>query len=416
MKILKLAAALLLVGSIARAEDASAELTPEQRAELEKAFAVEAAKGPPPTPAPALASTGGFSFQSFNPDLAVIADFAAAGFSYSDPTAAGAPLQGGGHDPTKNGFNLLGVELALGASVDPYLRFDSNLVLSNDGIEIEEAYGTTLSLPYRLQARAGKFLTRFGRINNTHPHSWVFTDQPFMNTRVFGSEGDRGVGAELSELLPLPWYVELVGSVNDASGAGTARSFFFDKELEVRGLADLQYTFALKQFFPLTDDLSLAWGLSGAFGPNFSAEGAHSELYGTDLYLKYRPLTGTGFTIVALQVEWFFRRRQVPGDLLQDTGGYAYLFWRFSQRWGAAVRYEYGSPAYGQAGKADDYLDPEVTSSRQRVSANVSFWPSEFSRLRLQGSVDRPQWLQQPRYAAFLAVEFAVGAHGAHAF
>ena len=55
--------------------------------------------------------------------------------------------------------------------VDPYFRFDSNLVFSQFGVEIEEAYATTLDLPANLQVRAGQFLTRFGRINATHPHA-----------------------------------------------------------------------------------------------------------------------------------------------------------------------------------------------------------------------------------------------------
>jgi hypothetical protein len=48
------------------------------------------------------------------------------------------------------------------------------------------------------------------------------------------------------------------------------------------------------------------------------------------------------------------------------------------------------------------------------VSANFTFWPSEFSRLRLQGSADRLG--RETDWALFLAAEFVVGAHGAHQF
>ena len=48
------------------------------------------------TPTP----TGAQGSQSLNPDISVIADFAAAGFSDTDN------LQTGGHDPIHNGFNL----------------------------------------------------------------------------------------------------------------------------------------------------------------------------------------------------------------------------------------------------------------------------------------------------------------------
>jgi hypothetical protein len=346
------------------------------------------------------------TFQSLNPDISFIADVAAA---YYTTREGEDPLLSGGHDPKENGFNLQQLELYASGMVDPYFRFDANLVFSQFGVEIEEVYATTLSLPWNLQVRAGQFLTRFGRINNSHPHTWHFVDQMLVLGKFFGGEGNRGLGAELSVLLPLPWFVELVGSATDAAGESTARSFYGGTDLGVQGLEDLQYTAAAKQFFPLSDNWSLFWGVSAAFGPNPTGMGNRSEVYGTDLYLKYRPITRGSYTIVSLDVEWLLRRRQVPEDVLQDHGLYAYLFWRFARRWAAAARYEVVS------GVEADPLDPEWVSARQRASANVTFWPTEFSRLRLQYSYDRPGW--RDGYHGFvLAFEFAVGAHGAHKF
>jgi hypothetical protein len=99
------------------------------------------------------------------------------------------------------------------------------------------------------------------------------------------------------------------------------------------------------------------------------------------------------------------------------VSGYSQILWRFNQRWGTALRYEYGSPAWNQDGKpGNDYLDPYWTDHRHRVSANVTFWPTEFSRARLQASSDVLGWQGTPNWAVFLAFEFAVGAHGAHVF
>ena len=58
---------------------------------------------------------------------------------------------------------------------------------------------------------------------------------------------------------------------------------------------------------------------------------------------------------------------------------------------------------------------PEWTGARDRVAAQLTFFPTEFSRLRAQGSVDHPAWAD-PIWAAFLSLEVSVGAHGAHAF
>jgi hypothetical protein len=343
------------------------------------------------------------ALQSLNPQLAFIADVAAAYFSIDDPPVVG------GHDPSETGFHLQQLELYATAAVDPYFRFDASLVFHEAGVEIEEVFATTLALPWNLQARAGQFLTRFGRFNATHPHTWRFVDQPLVHGKFFGGEGNRGLGVELSALLPVPWYVEVLTSVTDAAGGGTARSFFGGEDLGVDGVEDFQYTAAIKQFFPLSDDWSLMWGVSTALGPNATGRDNRTDIYGTDLYIKYRPISRGSYTIVALQAEWLLRRRQVPLDVLQDQGVYAQLFYRFARRWAVAGRHEAVSGAEG------DPLDPRWDGLRQRASGNLTFWPTEFSRLRLQYSHDRPGW-RKPYHALYLALEFSAGAHGAHRF
>jgi len=326
-------------------------------------------------------------------------------------------LQTGGHDPQRTGFNLQQLELSVGRSVDPYFRFDGNIVFSQFGVEIEEAYATTLSLPAQLQVRAGQFLTRFGRINPTHVHSWEFVDQPLAVGRVFGAEGNRGLGAEISWLSPLPWYAEWVGSATSANGQATARSFYGSQDQGVRSPLDLQLTCALKQFFEVSDDLSVLWGLSAASGPNPAGNQTFTHVYGTDLYVKYRPLRDTGWTSLSLQAEANWRRRQVVGDVLSDVTAYAQVVYRWHQQWSAAARTELGTPAAGLSGRVvADALDPAWTGIRHRHSANLTFYPTEFSRIRLQGAADVPTWEDRPRFSAFLAFEVVVGAHGAHKF
>lgn len=403
----------------------SAEVDPVDEAAIERALKADAAKagdrpasgGPVTSPgAAAPAGAGAVSgmapaFQSMNPDIALVADVALARFSRDTN------LQSGAHDPTKTGFNLQQLELVIQKAVDPYFRFDSFIVFSQFGVEVEEAYATTLSLPGNLQVRAGQFLTRFGRINPTHPHSWDFVDQPFAIGRIFGGEGNRGLGAEVSYLMPLPWYVEVVASMTDPAGEATARSFYGARDLGIRSPFDLQGTLAIKQFFPLSEDWSLLWGVSAAGGPNPTGHGNRTEVYGTDLYLKYRPITTGGVTAISLQTEWFHRRRQVPEDVLEDLNGYAQGVWRFALRWGTAVRYEFGSRTWAAEGRnTADYLDLYWTDHRHRASANLTFWPTEFSRLRLQGSADVPRWESQPTWALFVAMEIVIGAHGAHHF
>ena len=239
-----------------------------------------------------------------------------------------------------------------------------------------------------------------------------------MIGRIFGGEGNRGLGLEASWLSPLPWYVELVGSPTDAAGEATARSFYGAEDLGVSSPADLQATVAVKQFFPLSDDLSLAWGLSGAFGPNPTGHRNRTDVYGTDVYLKYRPITYGSHTIVSLQAEWFYRRRQVPDDLLTDSGGYAYavLALRPALGGGAALRGWQPRPRTRSASDRRRLPRPVLDRHRQRLSAAS---PSGPPSSRGCGCRARPTgWggTTRPIGRFFSPLEFVVGAHGAHVF
>lgn len=419
---------LSLVPTIAAAEEPAPGTPP--------AGAPPPAAEPPPAsepPAePAAPATGASAIQSLNPDLSFIADLAGAWFSTKRP------LETGEHDPRNNGFTLQQLELAASSAVDPYFRFDSFIVFrvprpptdgaaagsgEPGGVEIEEVYATTTSLPANLQLRVGQFLTRFGRFNPTHPHTWDFVDQPLEIGRLFSPDGNRGLGFELSYLTPLPWYAELVGSMTH------------DSALAISHAGNLQGMVALKQFFALSDDWSLMWGLSGIIGSDPSEPAnpdGRSKIGGTDVYLKYRPLSGGSTTIVSFQAEWFYRQRDaamtpplVGRETLHDTGGFAALFWRFAQRWATAARWELGTPSRNAAGvvmphcgldDATTCADLSFTDNVQRVSANLTFWPTEFSRIRLQSAATLPGGGQDTEWSVMTAFEFAVGAHGAHAF
>lgn len=344
--------------------------------------------------------------QSMNPSMSVTLDFAGAAFS-------GEPLQTGGHDPDHNGFTLRQVELALGASVDPFARLDAFLVFK-DGVEVEEVYATTLGLPWNLQARVGEFFTHFGRLNEQHPHAWRFVDQPLVNGKLLGEDNHHGKGLELSWLSPLPWALTLYGTVQEPGGPCCSVSHSPSEELlaTVRSPADLVYEAALEQFFAIGDDLSLLWGLSTQAGPaRYLGEGGRAEIQGTDLLLRYQPSEASTRWFLELQLEAMLRTRHEPGTFLVDGGGYGQLIWRISPAWETGARYEL---VHGVGGDAfdDTGLGPQV----QRGAAQLTFYPSHFSRLRVQGSLGDRNDGGPPIWALIADLEFTIGAHAAHAY
>jgi hypothetical protein len=88
-------------------------------------------------------------------------------------------------------------EVSLQATVDPYARADFFLSFARDpetgkyGVEVEEGYLTTLSLPARLQLKVGRFRSAVGRVNTVHPHALPFIDMPNAYVNYFGEELER---------------------------------------------------------------------------------------------------------------------------------------------------------------------------------------------------------------------------------
>src|SRR5690606_1771196 len=132
----------------------------------------------------------------------------------------------------------------------------------------------------------------------------------------------------------------------------------------------------------LSPDWSLLWGLSWAGGPNPTGRANRSELYGTDLFLKWRPIRSSRPTELALQAEVIHRRYQIPADVLADESGYAQLVGRH-RRVSLGARYEIGTATRDADGHVvADPVDPDWIGDRHRVSAALTYFPTEFSRIR----------------------------------
>ena len=345
-------------------------------------------------------------------------------------------LQLGDHDPKVRGFTVPNAELSLDGAVDPYFKGVANIVYKIDkngdsGVELEEAYFLTTSLPGNLQVKAGQFFTEFGRQNPQHPHSWSFVDQPLVLNRMFGPDGFRGQGARLSWLLPTSFYTEAMVAVLN-SGGETQFSFRTGESAEihggvpaqrdVRGASDLVVAPRVATSFDLTSTQSVLVGASAALGPNNSGAGARSQVYGADLYWKWKsPTAQQGFPFASMQAEALFRRYEaaergsvdnpaitLPAETLRDRGAYAQVLWGIRPRVVAGLR---GDWATGD----DAAFDSALRAERTRISPNFTWYPTEFSKLRLQYNYDDRKDIGRD-HSVWLQFEFLLGAHAAHKF
>src|SRR5437016_11984501 len=348
-------------------------------------------------------------------------------------------IEVGDHDPQQRGFNARNIELTFDGAVDPYFEGFANIVfkLDNDNeteVEVEEAFMQTTSLPFNLQLKAGQFFAAFGRLNPVHPHAWEFVDTSLVNGLFLGPDGLRGVGAQGSWTLPLPWYSQLIFASQNGRGS-TGFSFrnpgddgmFFDRittDREARGLQDFVWIPRWENSVDLSPTQVVLAGVSGAFGSNETGANSRTQIYGADFLYKWKSSHAEGgFPFVKWQTEAMYRRFQAGqganesfpvSETFHDWGMYSQVLWGIKKGCVAGIRGDYVDM---QDSNFTDDLDRQ---SRWRLSANLTWYPTEFSKIRLQYNQD---FLQESFFlsarqveSVFLQWEFILGAHGAHKF
>ena len=363
------------------------------------------------------------------------------GSTVADPSQK---LQLGDHDPSNNGFSLRNAEIAVDGAVDPYFKGYGNIVYKLDqnnqsAVELEEAYVMTTSLPANLQVKAGQFFAAFGRQNAQHPHQWSYVDQPIILNRTLGPDGLRNVGAQLSWLAPTPFYTEAsLGIFNgqgstafgfrnqgepDAAGVNRVHGYA-TTDRTLRGPGDMLFVPHLTTSFDLTDYQTIVAGASGAFGPNDTGSGENTQIYGLDLYWKWKPAdANAGYPFVSWQSEALYQKfaapsqsvppaplAALPAQTLNDWGFYSQVNWGFKERWVAGLRGEYADGNDSPYDRYDVYRN-----ERNRISPMLTFFCSEFSKIRLQYNLDHGE-LTGTQSSIWLQFEFMLGAHGAHKF
>lgn len=328
-------------------------------------------------------STGSGAAAKMLPNISLMGSFAGGYFSTD-------PVGDTGHDPSRTGFNLQEIEVAIQSIVDPYFRGDIFLGFVEDGVELEEGFITTTSLPKGFQIRAGKFKLPFGRQNQKHLHTWSFIDNNLVDKYLLGPEGVNELGVELSYLAPTPFFLQaqftFSNGDNDTSFGGTRKE-------------DFLYEGRLSSSLDISKNTTVLLGTSTATGFNNTAPGNKTMLYGGDLLVKWKPKASRS---VAWQTEVIARNLN-NGAHKHDGGLSSYVDFQFSKRWHAGLRYDLvGIPS-------------DTVTKENRVTPAMTFAPTEFSLLRLQYAYDKPR-AADAIHSIFLQTQFSMGPHGAHTF
>lgn len=367
----------------------------------------------------------GKALNAFNPEISVIGTFAAAYYSQDEPFVFAE------NDPENTGVNVQEIEVGFQGVVDSFFRYDMFLSFSTEGVELEEAYGTTLfSLPLNSQFRIGRARAKFGRINQLHRHAQDFVTLALPAAQFLG-EHLNPTSIEANFLVPVPWYLELSAS----GGSPDVETPTFARDEDANDLGRLLYIFHVSNFFELSEALGVSLGGSFATGSNGTAAGERSNLYGIDLYAKYRPLKNNPYQEITFQSEFMYLDAQTPEETLENWGWYAQSVYRFAKRWNTGFRFgiiDTNTPVTEV--EEDGVIEPTnlfayirneegeeeeamlgLLGRTYRISPMLTFNPSEFSQIRLQYDYLNQDFTEN-QHAIFLQFQYAIGAHGAHPF
>lgn len=292
-------------------------------------------------------------------------------------------------------------EVSFRSVVDPYVRADIFVSFSRDpetqkyGVDVEEAYLTTLALPAKLQLKVGKFREAVGRINTVHPHALPFIDLPNAYVNYFGEEGLNDEGASISWLTPAKsFYQELIFQAT--SGSNESPIFYRGENNH------FLYLGHLKNFFTLTDDATLELGLTGINGPNDSA--FSTNVAAVDITYKWKPVQMNTYKSLTWQSEFFYSHAKYSASSSHSSIGlYSFIQDQLAKRWFLTGRYDYAQRPYNKK------------IAEQAFSLSAGWYATEFQKIELEAKYTDVN--VEPNYAqAWLRWIFVIGAHGAHTY
>jgi hypothetical protein len=375
----------------------------------------------PMTPGPARYGAGGAkpaqpaSAGAFNPGIAAVLNGMFGSFSHDPDTAKVPGFQLGdeaGIGP--RGFSLGESEVDLAANIDPYLY--GWLVLSFDRenqVSVEEAYIQTTDLPWGFTAKAGRFFSGVGYLNERHAHDWDFIDAPLPYRAFLGTQyGDDGL--QLRWLAPVDMFVELGAEAfrGDAfpaanapnHGAGAFSGFVhFGDDINQSSSWLAGLSFLQTKASDRTDDTGTFQGKDNT--------GIASLVY------KWAPNGNPVDRNLIVSGEYFFGnedgRFNGIGIDQWRSGWYAQAVYQFMPRWRVGFRHDEVESEGVPLELAGTSVDTQGHTPNNN-SLLLEYDTSEFGRFRLQFNRDDADL--KPNNEILAAYTAIFGPHGAHRF
>lgn len=296
-------------------------------------------------------------------------------------------------------------------------------------LELEEAWFQTRTLPGGLQARAGRFASQLGYLNERHPHADDFVERPLLYRAFLGGHWNDD-GLRINWVAPTDFYLRLGAEafrgrklVEEASGDGRPGATV----LSARAGGDLGRSHSWQLGFSWLHNRREA-------APEHEDEGdedhghdhAHGDAPGHvhgavfsgrhtwlgELAWKWSPDGNNSREQVRVAYERALVRglgRHAPGGE-RHTADYLSVVWRFAPAWEVGVR--------GDALEVRIPHEDHFHAGRLReTSVMLAYKPTHRQTLRIQATHQRNgAGFDTATHSLQLQYILGFGAHAAHSF
>ncbi len=293
-------------------------------------------------------------------------------------------------------------EFSFQAALDPYTRAKVFIAREEDfeiagfpeeegeeeggGFEIEEGYMYWVGLPGGLGLKIGKFRQEIGLYNRWHTHALLEVERPLATIAFLGEDGLIQTGGAVT--LP-----------SLTVGAGTQTLLFEvtrgNNDALFDGGNQISYLGRFQSFWDLGSSF-LQIGATGVYGQNDEAS-LDTRMAGIDVFYRFTPPGQSRYRDLQLKGEWYFVEKDFGAIEETGSGGYFQANFRASQRWTLGTRVDVLDP-FG--------AEPEIV----QIAPSITWWQSEWVRLRLQYNYLKPQGLSGNHTILFQTV-WAFGPH-----
>lgn len=296
---------------------------------------------------------------------------------------------------------------------------------------IENAWLQTRSLPAGLQARAGRFASQIGYLNEQHPHADDFSERPLLYRALLGGHWYDD-GMRLNWTAPTPFYLRLGAEV------------FKGKQLVPQAPATSgagARTLNLKVGDDLGESSSWQWGLSRVDNRRVTEVAVHEPDAGDHDHAHAASYSGRRMWVSDLVWKWApqgnnrqqqlrlsWELAEISGihrdadPSLRHRASTLAAVWRLNPSWELGLRSDWLRVQQAE----NDAGTVHVAAGRLREHAiMLAYKPTHMQTLRLQLTQQRahgandegaPVFANPARRSIVLQYVISFGAHGAHSF